>query len=143
MIINKGDVMNSRNTKQKQIILDTLCCDKTHPTMYQLCDKILEKNPDCGMGQATVYRNINRLVKEGSVRKISLLNEVDHYDGDISEHYHLICKKCGKIKDIFDDELISHLEKIKKNHHIVIDHYQILFEGVCKTCLNGGSSEEV
>lgn len=134
--------MGCRNTKQKQIILDTLEHDKTHPTMYQIYEKIKKKYPDCKLGQATVYRNVNRLVEEGSVRKISLPNAVDCYDGNIREHYHLICEKCGKLIDVFDDEIINYFNTLKKRHNIIINRYLVLLEGVCKKCLEKNTNKE-
>ena len=44
----------------KSIIIEMLQKDKTHPTIKQLYKNIKEKYPN--VGQATVYRNINKLL---------------------------------------------------------------------------------
>lgn len=124
--------MNRRNTKQKQLILETLCKDKTHPTIADLYQKVSQKDPR--IGQATVYRNMKRFVKEGKVKRIPTREEIDRYDGNLQDHYHIICKICGNLKDIMDEEITAFLNKMEQVHQIEIDQYQVLFEGVCREC---------
>jgi len=125
--------MNNRNTKQKQLIVDILMRDKTHPTISDIYQKVLKQ--DSSIGQATVYRNINKLVKKGKIIRITTPNDVDHYDGNISEHFHLFCKKCDRIIDIFDVSLVKQIEKSETNKNIKIDNYHLFFEGICQDCL--------
>lgn len=143
MIINKGDVMNSRNTRQKQIIINTLVKDKSHPTISELYKNVSKKDPL--LGQATVYRNINRLVEEGKVKKIPTIKHGDRYDADCSEHSHFICTSCGKIQDIYDVSLSRYLKQIEMMYPVQIDSCQVLFEGTCHDCIKlaRGEYEEV
>ena len=90
--------MKNRNTKQKQMILDTLKKDHNHPTIQELFEQIVAQEE---VGQATVYRNMSRMVEEGLVNKIAMPNGVDRYDADLSNHYHLVCRKCGGRVDMF------------------------------------------
>ena len=39
------------------------------------------------------------VVNDGQIKKLSTNGEIDHYDGDISNHYHFICTCCNKIID--------------------------------------------
>ena len=133
--------MNNRNTKQKQIILETLMEDQSHPTILELYQKIIEK--DHSVGQATVYRNVNKLVQEGKIKRIPTVDDVDHYDGDCRDHYHLVCRRCGKIVDIFDENVSSFLKKIEKKHLVRIEDYCFLLEGVCCDCWKKGKNEKI
>ena len=56
--------METRNTKQKEIILEILKEKENmfHPTAGDLVKLVLDTYPS--IGQATVYRNINKLVDE-------------------------------------------------------------------------------
>ena len=133
MIINKEIIMTSRNTKQKEIILDILQANRIHPTIHEIYELAKEKYPS--IGQATIYRNVNKLVEEGKI--IKLPNNTDdsyHYDIDISSHDHLLCKKCGKIIDIFDNDYNDIFESIEKKNKITIDRATILLEGNCSNC---------
>lgn len=107
--------------------------DKTHPTMKELYNKIHLIDPN--IGQATVYRNINKLVEKDEIKKLSIKNEVDHYDGDLSNHYHFICTSCNKIVDIFDININIPKDNINNKYNVSIDNSDILLYGKCKDCI--------
>lgn len=124
--------MKKRNTWQKEAILDTLKSNKVHPTINELYE-IIKK--EYNIGKATVYRNINEMVAEGKVQQISC-SDTCHYDGDISNHYHLICKECKKIIDVFDNHIDSLINNIKQAQDIEIDQVHIVIDGLCSLCKN-------
>ena len=126
--------MNKRNTKQKNLIIETLKNDKTHPTIRELYIKIKDK--DSSIGQATVYRNVNKLLDSKDIIKMQTSDGVDHYDGNCNPHYHLKCKNCGKIIDIFDNSFEQNKLNIEKKYFVKIDNTIILFEGICDECIN-------
>ena len=95
--------MIERNTKQKEIILDILEHNRIHPTIYEIYELAKKKYP--AIGQATIYRNVNKLVDENKIIKLpSKSNDGYHYDINTNSHDHLLCKSCGKIIDIFDND---------------------------------------
>lgn len=114
------------------MILKVLVNDKTHPTIKDIYNKVHQIDPS--IGQATVYRNVNKLVDNGEVKRLSTNGEVDHYDGDMSNHYHFICTECNQIIDIFGYELKLPLNNIKKDHGISIDNFDIVLYGKCDKC---------
>lgn len=124
--------MYTRNTKQKSIIIDTLKKDKTHPTIKKLYNNITKKSST--MGQATVYRTINKLLKDGKIKRIIDMNGIDHYDANSISHYHLECKKCHNIIDIYDNGYDQVIKNIEEKYSVKIDGSNILFEGVCSSC---------
>ena len=125
--------MKERNTRQKQIILDILENNRIHPSMNEIYNLAKEKYPT--IGQATIYRNVNHLVEEGKlIRLPSAENDAYHYDINISNHSHLICRKCGKIVDIFDSDYTKMFNRLEKNNSIKIDKAMIILEGICFNC---------
>ncbi len=123
--------MNSRNTIQKQMILDNIRKTKSHPTASELYEMIKKENPK--IGQATVYRNLKTMVQEGDIIIIPGKNNINRYDGDITLHNHFICEKCGKVTDIFiSRETINN--KIEDKYGIKIKRESTVYEGVCKDC---------
>lgn len=87
-----------RNTKQKEIIYEVLKDCHLHPSLPELTKLVWEKNPS--IGQATVYRVMNKLVAKGEVEKIASIDHNIRYD-IAKDHYHFQCVRCGKIEDIF------------------------------------------
>ena len=106
--------------------------DKTHPTIKEVYSKVNQIDPT--IGQATVYRNVNKLVDSGQIKRLSTNGEIDHYDGDNSNHYHFICTACNKIIDIFDYEVKEPMNNIEKEHGISIDNFDIVLYGKCNSC---------
>ncbi len=124
--------MNTRNTKQKEVILNTLKQMHNHPTILELYEQV--RKSDATIGQATVYRNVSKLVEEGIVMKIPTNDGVDHYDGDCTDHYHFICQKCHRLYDLYDDSFLRVLRKLEKGHNFKVNRVHLLLEGVCQEC---------
>ena len=68
--------MNIRNTKQKHIILDILNDNRIHPTIYEIYELAKQKYPS--IGQATIYRNVNKLVDENFDNINSILKGINN-----------------------------------------------------------------
>ena len=85
-------------TKQKRLILDIINNADAHYTAEQIFARAQKEMPS--IARATVYNNINALLKENLIRKICLPNHIDCYDKILPEHDHLVCAKCGRISDI-------------------------------------------
>ena len=82
---------------------------------------------------ASVYRVLKKLSEEGMIRRISLPGQSDLFDKTLYEHEHLICVRCGKVKDIkiegFKDTLI---QKVNDD----IESYDLCIRYVCSECKN-------
>lgn len=115
------------------MILKVLLNDKTHPTIKEIYNKVHYLDPS--IGQATVYRNVNKLVSVGKLKKLSINSEIDRYDGNVNNHYHFICTSCNIIIDILD-EVIFPVENIIKDHNVSVEECDIILYGKCDKCKN-------
>lgn len=79
---------------------------------------------------ATVYNNLNRLLQEELIRKISVEGMPDRYDR-IQRHDHLVCRKCGKLMDI---DLGDLTEQFEKTAGIPILSYDLKLNVLCEAC---------
>ena len=78
-------------SNQRKIILETFKY-LNHPTVEQIYDKVHQDNPT--ISKSTVYRNLNVLLENKTIKKIKVLTGPDKYDYIDKEHYHVICNKC-------------------------------------------------
>jgi len=62
------------------------------------------------------------------------INKEYHYDGDCCCHQHCVCKKCGKIIDIFQKEISNLAIKKLKVKNFETEDVIIIFNGICKKC---------
>lgn len=119
-------------SKQREIILETFKY-LNHPTAEQIYDKIHQKNST--ISKSTVYRNLNILLENKTIKKIKVLNNLDRYDYIGKEHYHVICNKCGKVFDFIYQFKKEELKELIHNQTNVITNVDsIILYGICEEC---------
>jgi len=122
-----------RFSRQREEVLQILKGTKTHPTAEWIYFQAKKKIPKLSLG--TVYRNLNNLHQKGIIKKFQFSTPFDHFDGNTSSHQHFICKKCGKIYDLFlnlEKDLKTEAERKVKFR---IEKVEVAFHGVCLNCL--------
>ncbi len=126
-------------TRQGELILS---CLKNHSGEHVTAETLfaLLKAQGASVGQTTVYRNLDKLVKEGAVLKYSGADGQGacyQYmpDGhDCATHYHLVCAQCGQMIHLqceYLDEMTAHL---LKHHAFSMDKFKTVIYGLCKKC---------
>lgn len=121
-------------SKQRELILDVLRKNPVHPTADKLYELVRPLMPSISL--ATVYRNLNQLVDNGSVRKISGLDGAIHYDHCVEKHYHFICTCCNKVYDV-PYNVAQDLElKLKSLTCLEAQSTELTFKGLCPNCQN-------
>jgi len=124
--------MKARNTIQKQIIFKSIKNNKTHPTASDLYNCLLKE--DNTIGKSTVYRNLSQMVGNGDIKILTTHNGSKRYDGDISNHDHFICSRCGNVLDLYLDHFID-IDRVEKKYNFKIVNKSTIYEGLCENCL--------
>ena len=117
-----------RMTKQKKLIMDIVNESYDHLDANGVYMNAMRIIPNISL--ATVYRNLNNLVNEGKIIRITHGN-VDRYDAKRGRHDHFFCNKCGNIFDIYEDIVIP--DGTYKMGKIL--EYEINFTGICRECI--------
>ena len=126
-------------SRQRESIKNYLATTKEHPTADTVYLQMKKEFPNISLG--TVYRNLNLLVEMGEIRKLSCGDSADHFDGDISPHYHFVCRSCGAVSDL-PMEISSTLNDMASQHtkgHI--ENHTTYFYGTCEDCLRKTQKE--
>ena len=89
-------------------IRDIIIHSVEHLTVEQIYAKMKSRYPKIVL--ATVYNNVNKLWKAGSIRRVSVENMLDRYDR-LVKHDHLVCQKCGRLADISFEDLTASLRR--------------------------------
>ena len=92
-----------RNTIQKDLVRNAVYEMRRHVTANEVYEFIKEAYPTIGKG--TVYRNLDILVDEGSLRKVEVPDGPNRFDFILKNHYHVRCIKCGEIFDVDMDQI--------------------------------------
>lgn len=121
-----------RRTRQRDIILEVLKGMKTHPTVDEVYDMVKKQLPRISL--ATVYRNLEKLAENNMAQVIVSGARHMRYDGDMSDHHHIKCAKCGKVADVRGNGELD----IETNQFdfcgFKVMGYSMLFEGLCPEC---------
>ncbi|HZK70774.1 MAG TPA: transcriptional repressor [Clostridia bacterium] len=124
--------MGKRTTIQKQLVLDAVVNLASHPTADDVYNEVILKYSNISKG--TVYRNLNSLVDDDQLRRISVPDAADRFDATNKPHYHIKCKKCEVFYDI-DTPYISEIDtKIADIIGFELEGHDIVFKGICPKC---------
>ncbi|MCD8022088.1 MAG: transcriptional repressor [Lachnospiraceae bacterium] len=111
-----------------KIILDIVQKADDHPTAEDIYQKVRSEGKK--MSMATVYNNLNSLVAEGRIRRLTFDGKSEHYDR-MARHDHLVCSGCGKIRDLMLDDMTDRLEHASG---VRLKTYDLKLIYVCERC---------
>ncbi|MBW5390459.1 Fur family transcriptional regulator [Brachyspira hampsonii] len=125
---------NTRNTIQKQVILNAVRELKNHPTSEEVYNYIKPNFPSISLG--TVYRNLNLLSETKEIQKLSIIDDAVRFDHITNDHYHyhFQCGKCKKLMDIPMEYQKKLDELVSKEYDVDVFKHDIVFTGTCKNC---------
>ncbi len=118
-----------RNTRQRALIENIIKNRCDHPTADDIYVTAREIEPNISLG--TVYRNLKQLLGEDKIITLETTDKKLHYDGDVSNHSHFICSKCGKIIDLFFE--FNSPAILREQGHTVTSEKRFYY-GVCNDC---------
>lgn len=121
-----------RMTKQRRVMFEEIKKTRSHPTADKIYDLVKKKIPDISLG--TVYRNLDILSKEGLVRKLELAHTQRRYDGNIENHYHVLCTECGRVDDVISMGTDNIEELLGVKSYYQITGHRLKFFGFCPDC---------
>lgn len=125
-----------RNTLQKGIVFEVFREMHNHPSAGMIYDAVHEKYPE--ISKATVYRLMAEAAEDGNVLRLKLADADDRYDVTLDHHYHVVCRECGAVADVYnkgndiDEESIREL--FDGCEDFTVDEIHIEFSGLCKEC---------
>ena len=128
------------HTKQREAVLDYIVSlGNTHVTAAQIVRHF--ENENVSVGRTTVYRNIDRLVQDGKLRKYSvdgIAGTCYQYIVDSEEQQKqllLKCEDCGELIHLDCDELDEIHQHIYQDHTFKVNTAKTVFYGKCEACV--------
>jgi len=117
-------------SKQRAAILDVLRNSENHPSALEVYEEVKKTIPNISLG--TVYRNLSALRENGDILSVSVDLGNEKFDGRMSPHIHLYCRKCGKLTDLPIKEDIYKMYSTEVGFTPDTSSYVVY--GVCKDC---------
>ena len=121
-------------SRQRESIKNYLALTKEHPTAEMVYMNIQEIYPNISLG--TVYRNLNLLVDQMEIIKISQGNGRERFDGNCQPHYHFLCTECSCVQDLeIEPGSLGHINLIARaGFDGEIQGHSTFFYGKCSKC---------
>lgn len=124
-----------RRTPERYVILGKVLSMSEHFLVEGLHDEI--ENEGYHISRATVYNTMQLLTEFGVVRRHQFVGQAAQYekivDNAVSNHHHLICQKCGKIKEV-KDPILSRLLNDKRYQAFQPQYFSLYVYGLCSKC---------
>jgi len=122
-----------RVTPQRKAILQAVIDGKGHSSIEEVYQRVRDRLPDVNL--ATVYRTLNFLCELRLLVAADLggKNWVFELAGE-KPHHHLVCRSCGKVARIEQDEVQALIDRISWEQGFLIDMDHMALFGLCKDC---------
>lgn len=126
-------------TKQRIQIIE---CLKKHKNEHLTVDGLVAHLAQEGehVGRTTVYRTLDKLCREGMLRRYELSGEscacyqyIDNDEG-CTEHFHLKCESCGELIHLGCHRLGELSGHIEAEHAFKVNNAKTVLYGTCAKC---------
>ncbi|PWM40350.1 MAG: transcriptional repressor [Clostridiales bacterium] len=124
-------------TKQRALILRLIQESDQHPTAEQIYEQARREMP--GIALATVYNNLIWLAEHEKIKKISFYGGKDRYDKSTVPHIHLICDRCGLVRDYPSEGL---REEMESRLGFPVGYYELAIHCLCPACSKNEASNK-
>ncbi len=127
--INRCRQEGLKITPQRVAVYEILLNSYNHPTVEEIYEEVKKRYPFVSL--ATVYRTVETLEQMGLAKKVCYWGSSARYDANTDEHHHLICVKCGAIRDIYMEEDLSIPRELEGFR---TEGYSVNIYGLCPEC---------
>ena len=129
-----------RYTSQRRLIVTVLSASDRPLMIQQMLKR--SSNTKKVLAQSSLYRNLVVLEGVGVVQRIFSTDDVARYelnDDILGHHHHLVCSKCGDIRDVripesLESSLDTALAKIARSSGFQLDQHRLDLIGRCGKC---------
>ena len=120
-------------TKNQRIVLNLLQDSGEPLKAYYILDSLKKEGLNSPL---QVYRALDKLVELGKIHKVESLNSfiICNNSNCASNTAFTICERCGKVKEIKNNNLTEGVNELVRENKLNITRYNLEFYVVCKSC---------
>jgi Fur family peroxide stress response transcriptional regulator len=138
-MIRKNDLIGQlrekglRITPQRLAIIDALVENRhVHPGATLIYEQARKQSGRISL--STVYATLKEFSEHGLIKALEFDRMENRFDGNLSEHINLVCRKCGAISDFDFPSSIEPKDIMRKSGFVVTDT-RMEYYGYCQNCL--------
>jgi Fur family peroxide stress response transcriptional regulator len=119
-------------TTQRKAVYGIVQQSNDHPTAADVIERLHSNGYNFAYG--TVYNSLRYLTNAGLIHELKLGETSSRYDGRIDEHQHIVCRRCGRVDEVFSVVPVGWVNTVANETNYTVDHSHVIFEGVCSAC---------
>ena len=123
-----------KSTRQRERIVRAFFAAGRHISAEELYHQI--RAQDSSIGLVTVYRTLKLLRQAGLATERKFGDTYARFDPNPADwtHHHLICTRCGKIREFQDRTLRDFGAKIARSQGFTVTEQRLELYGICRDC---------
>ena len=122
-----------RLTPQREVLLRGLSEAMGHPTADDMVQRVRKVLPT--VSHATVYRNLQELVREGLIRTLEVAGTAVQFEVNADDHHHFVCRRCGHVWDVYLSSLDVRINRRRTElNGFKVDRRDVQLHGLCASC---------
>jgi Fur family peroxide stress response transcriptional regulator len=122
-----------RLTRYRRVVLEVLRRTESHPTAAEVFRIVRRRRP--GVAYATIYNSLNWLESKGMIARVDFAEEAARYDPITDRHDHLVCDRCGLLRDVHLALPARLLGRASRSLGFRIERYRVEVFGLCGRCV--------
>ena len=104
-----------------------------HVSAESIYQQLKDQGNDVGL--ATVYRVLIQFETAGLIRRHNFEGGFSVFEIEQGNHHdHMVCERCGTVKEFFDDAIEKRQAEIAKESGFTITEHHHTIYGICKNC---------
>ncbi len=120
-----------RITPQRYQIFSALAGENRHTTAEAVWDEVRSQMPAISL--KTVYETLHELVELGELQRIDIGGGATRFDTNGLDHHHLVCQRCGVIRDLHADYASLEIPP-GEGQGFIVASAEVIFRGLCGEC---------
>jgi len=122
-----------RLTPQRMMVLEAIEASPDHISAEEIHARARLQYPYINI--STVYRTLELLKEKGLVTETDLGGgRFLYHPAGKAQHHHLVCRKCGKVRDIDINVLDNLRDQLKAQYSFDAELEHIAIFGTCESC---------
>ena len=121
-----------RVTSSRRAVLQALLEHGGHPTAEELTEAVQAHHPD--VHGSTVYRALETFERLGVIDHVHLGHGPAVYHFVDDSHYHLVCRRCGRVIEVPDRSLDALRRRLARDFEFEIEPRHFAVSGCCTAC---------
>jgi len=125
-------VTGRKVTAQRQCIFRALQDNVTHPSAEAVYETVRSEMETISL--KTVYQTLHELAELGELQILDLGTGAVRFDPNVEvQHHHLVCRRCGKVRDLH--VAFEGLELPRRaTQGYDVSSAEVVFRGLCEDC---------